>query len=564
MGLTSKTLSTEIWDGAKARVFGRGITPLSLVALFHVLLGVILTYPLILRISDHTIAADQSGDQYQTIWFFWWMKKSLLALQNPYWTDYLYFPHGTGLAYHLSPSTNVFAILLSMVTGSSINSPLVFNLMTLGSFSLCGISAFLLVRQITTSGIAGFLGSILVAGSPYRMWNLNHLNLLSLGWGILAFYFFLRLISQPRVRHALFSASFLVILFYASLSDALFTVVFVIVYSLFNWRRVFQHPFRKLLLKQLFIGGAVAVLLVLPGLWQISVTGSAWDQKWQDLITYSADALAFVVPPSETTAISGWIGSSRVRDSGYAPDAFLGWLLLAAVSLGIVLGRRSKLVELRWLGVAGVFFLLSLGPSLRIGDSVYLDGLMPYRLIYDSIPYLTLSRTPIRFVVLSHLSLVVFVSGLAAFWCAEINKRVRPSESRAILFSVVACSLILIVRIESCPTTIELWHSDIPEVYQDLRSTTSAGSVLELPVRFPGPLHNRYMYWQTVHELKSANGYLTHPSPGATDLLAQISEWDEVTPLRAASLVSLGINVVVIRDPDRPGTEPRLVKLRGR
>jgi hypothetical protein len=530
----------------------------SILAVIYLLLTVAFTFPLVQSLSDHTPAADHSGDQYQTIWFFWWMKKALLSLHNPYWTNDIYFPHGTGLAHHLSPATNVFAWLVSLVTTAPINSPLVFNLLLLSTFAICGLGAYVLIREISGSELAAFLGSVFITFSPYRLWNLNHLNLLSLGWGILAFYFFIRALKTARIQDAVKSVASFTILFYASLSDALFVAVLISVYCLLSWREIMYHSSRSRLLRIIGLGIALSGIAMLPGLWQLRVTGSAWNQNWSDLITYSLDLQCTVVPPANTTTLSQWIGSAHPWDSGHAPDAFLGWTLLVMVMATLLTWRTGR-IRIRWLVLAFVFLILSMGPGLRIGDNVYANGYMPYRFLFESMPYLNLSRTPIRFSVLTQLCLVVFASQGLAVWCQSLSRFWSSKFTRLGTAALASGVVLILLWIEYRPHRIELWPMDVPGVYRTVAANSSITAVLDLPARDAGPAQNRYMYWQTFYDHKSVNGYLTHASPGATTLLDRIKTWDEVDRQRADELKSLGVNAIVIRDPNVLGQEPRLV-----
>lgn len=531
-----------------------------LLGAFHAALGAIFTFPLILNLTTHTPAADQSGDQYQTIWFFWWMKKALLSLQSPYWTTDIYFPYGTGLAYHLSPSTNVFAIALSVITANPINSPLVFNLLLLITFVVCGTGAYLLIREVARNGIIAFWGSIFVSVSPYRLWNLNHLNLLSLGWGLLTFYFFLRLLKSPSSRYVYGVVTSFAILFYASLPDALFVALFVLAYGSIAWREILNRSDLRIRLKHLITAGIFCMLVVLPGLWAVHSTGATWKQDWQDLERFSADATCMIVPPIDTGFLSRWCGCDRERTFACEPEIFLGWLLLTLVSISAVLALKGR-PKFRWLTLAGIFLVLSIGPSLRIGEEAYLRGMLPYRWIQEALPYLSLSRTPMRFVVIVHLCLVVFAAqNMAPCWIWA-RARMKSLRAHRILASAITLILIGVVWMEYSTGSILLWPTPVPIVYHELASDSSISAIVEFPVRFPSYIHNRYMYWQTIHGHKTANGYLTHPSPGASALLDEIKVWDTLGREEAAELKRNGISTILFRAPAAIDQDPRLIRI---
>lgn len=531
-----------------------------LLGLFHLLLAMVFTYPLVLHAEDQTVIADTSGDEYQTMWFFWWMKKALLALQNPYWTNDIYYPGGTGLAYHLSPSTNLMALTVSGLTGAPINSPLVFNVLVFGTFVLIGLASFALIRHVSGSALAAFLGSTLIAVSPYRMLHLNHLNLLSMGWGILSLYFVVRMIEQPRIRYAVLAAICFAVLYYASLSDALMLAMLLVVFTLLSSRAILRHAARGAVIRTGAAAVALSCLMTLPGILQLRSTGSEWETSTRDLTVYSADPGYFVLPLSgparaaHASALGQLAAWGPPGATSGQSEAFLGWGLGIA-SLMTLITTRSR-PKWKWLVLTIVFLVLALGPTLRLWGSLHFVGRMPYEWLRESVPFLELSRTPLRFASLAHLCLTVFASIGMASWCQSIGDRLRMTTARAVLAAAAVVLVAGVAFFEARPLRIELWRAVTHDIYPTMAADSSIRAVLELPIKRPNHFHNRYMYWQTVHGHKLVNGYLTHPSPNADSLLAVIKTWGEVNEAERAFLLSRNINVMVMHAPE--GIEDRV------
>jgi hypothetical protein len=528
-----------------------------LLVLGYAVLGVLFTWPLILQFTTHTPAADESGDQFQTIWFFWWMKKALFVLhQNPYWTNDIYYPYGTGLGYHLSPFSNLLAIAASLLTGAAINSAAVFNALLLLSFVIMGLASFLLIRQVTESPPVAFWGSIFVTVSPYRLWHLNHLNLLSFCWGLLAIHFALRMLKEPCWRFALALIASFGVMFYTCLTGTSFVVLFLAAYVAVNARSLWRHPQRRRVLRMGLFAAVCAVLIALPGLVALHQTDSPWDPSWKGLVLCSAYISDYFVPGAETSLVARWLGLSSGFAPGLSGEIFLGWLLLTAAAVVIIVARRR--VSLRWLVLSLIFAVLSLGPTFKIGEHRLLEGLLPYRWLFEVIPYLSLGRTPGRFAVLTHLCLVIFAAQGPALWLRRPDRTVTTAVRRTALCGLGIVATVIILRVEYTPGSIALSEMTVPGMYHELAADSAIQAVYDGPIAASSQICNRYMYWQTIHGKKEANGYLTHASRDSGKLLERMSRWRKFEQVERAELVASKIDAIVYHEPSG---EVRLIRL---
>ncbi len=539
------------------RGIGGDLRLYALLAVAHFALAALFTQPLIFHAGDYTAAADSSCDQYQTIWFFWWMKRALFELvQNPYWTDAIYYPHGTGLGYHLSPLTNLSAIFVSGTTGVPINSPLIYNILLFASFVVTGLGMFALTRQVTGSTFAALVASIVVAVSPFRIWNLNHLNLLSMGWGIWAIHFALRYLSRPRWRTLLAAVVFFAFIFYSSMTIAAFVILFLLAYVLLKLPTLWRHPQRRRLLRGVLLGLLLTAAVSSLGLWGMHATDSEWNLRWQDAEFYSANVQSFVMPTYAQSVVAQWLGDDPTFGPNVGAQVFLGWILLAAVLVVFVLGRRR--IPRLWLILAGIFLVISLGPSLRVGYHRFFEGLLPFRWLSDYVPYLNLSRTPMRFVVLAHLCLTVYAAHGLAVWISHLRSTTRHRYRLASVLSLSTLLLVAILFVENTGGTTELKIIPVPGLYGEVKYNPSIEAIYEGPITKASCLCNLYMYCQTFHEKKVANGYLTHPSSTARTLLDQITSADSLSTADRRRLAEAGIDAMVYHR----GVEGEVVWLR--
>jgi hypothetical protein len=170
-------------------------------ALLYAALAVWATWPLATGLA-RDVAWDL-GDPVLVIWALAWNCTQLLAILGgdvarigTYFDANIFSPAPHALAY----SEHFFAQALQIlpvyaITGNAI---LCYNLLYLSTFVLSGLGAFLFVRELTGSRLAGFTAGLLFALAPYRFPQSSHLQVLSSQWMPLALYGFRRYFETGR------------------------------------------------------------------------------------------------------------------------------------------------------------------------------------------------------------------------------------------------------------------------------------------------------------------------------------------------------------------------------
>ncbi|MBI5868634.1 MAG: hypothetical protein HZB43_10160 [candidate division Zixibacteria bacterium] len=510
----------------------------------YLLLAIIATRPLLANALHFTPRGSGSGDQCQFIWFFWWTKIALFQLhQSPFWTDVIYFPYGTELAHHSCLFTNMLAILVSSVSGIPINAPLLYNLFVLLSFMVGGLASFALIRYVTGYSLAAFAGSLVFTFSPYFLFHLEHLNLLFLGWGILAIYFSLRFLDSSLWSDLIWAGVFFTIQLYSSLTNAMQVGSFLVLYLLLSVRQIWAHPERGRLIWRGLLGALATIPLALPLLISLKNARAAWPLTWRDSIPRSASLPDFIVP------------SSRMQQPEPG-EVFLGWLILGLALAALLYPAHKS--RRKWAALAGIFLILSLGPSLALGDRVYLDGWLPYRWLYGVVPYFSLSRTPARFVIVAQLCLAVLIGiGFAAV--LSYTQRRIGRLLRMVIISAGEVLLAVAIYVLYIRGPIELSRMDVPAVYEQIKADSTIKVICDLPISEKLQICNWYLYWQTEHCRKAVNGYLAHHSQTATGLIDTIKTWQGFGPAEKALLIADGVDAVVLHDPEK---ESQLIRLK--
>ena len=111
------------------------------ILLIFLLAGVLLSWPTITRISSYV--PGDGGDDPAIVWNLWWVKYALLnAGQNPFKSDFMFFPIGINLVFYTLTVLNaVTALPLTLLLGL----PAASNLHLLFTFTVGGYGMYLLV-----------------------------------------------------------------------------------------------------------------------------------------------------------------------------------------------------------------------------------------------------------------------------------------------------------------------------------------------------------------------------------------------------------------------------------
>jgi hypothetical protein len=170
-------------------------------AALYTLIALWATWPLARGLS-HDVAWDL-GDPVLVIWVLAWNCSQLLAILGgdvsraaTYFDANIFAPATHTLAYSEHFIGQALQVLpVYALTGNAV---LCYNLLYLSTFVLSGLGAFLFVRELTGSRVAGFTAGLLFAFAPYRFPQSSHLQVLSSQWMPLALYGFRRYFDTGR------------------------------------------------------------------------------------------------------------------------------------------------------------------------------------------------------------------------------------------------------------------------------------------------------------------------------------------------------------------------------
>jgi len=454
------------------------------IPLFFLALAALATWPLAVSPGR---APSVRADYFLNLWNFWWVDRALLQGRGSLlWTDYLHYPLGISLARHeLSFVNSIPAAVLARALGDHD----AFKLLLVLHYALAGWFAFLLAREVSGSRAGALLAGILWALAPFHTYYATGLNGSATGFLPLLLFFQVRLWRGGGRASALGFA----------LAAALLAG---------------SHAY------YLVYGVALGLLLVAGGrLWAPETALSDGLRRLAPAVALAALAAGAVAWPLLSASLSG---GAQVYDAGAAtahmaarsndlygylwiggPEellvswpTMLGWTAVAVIAGGLARDRRC----IFWLGLAALFALLSLGPSLHVGRAD--TGLaLPYRLLVRA-PGLQMLRKPDRMIAVVTLAVAV---QLALAWpvLARRLDALRPGSARWLL-PVVA----LLLALELRPAPFATFALERAPLWAELAADESTDALVELPLFGGDGRDGRANLHQLDHEKKIPQGYV--------------------------------------------------------
>jgi hypothetical protein len=305
------------------------------------------------------------------------------------------------------------------------------------------------------------------------------------------------------LRDAGLAALFLVLQAYAELTYASFLLLFVGLAFIWGvYRHISRFTFyssfitRFVLLLLLFTLGITPFLAnMLPDLraeGDFSTSGGGFA----DL--FSADLAGYALPTQLHPVLGGAI-RAVANDSVPRADGsqwpvnkgqhiYLGYTALALVVLGLWRGRAGGLLRKGWIetcfwaAAALLFFLLTLGPSLRVaGHDLGIP--LPFALI-EKLPFFKGNRYPSRYSIM----LLMSVAPLVALGFQMVDRGLRlgrktQNAPRSALHAPQSAFAVLLVLLlfEHLSTPLPLSDLRVPDLYKRVAAQPGDFALLELP-----------------------------------------------------------------------------------
>jgi hypothetical protein len=515
------------------------------VALGMLGLTLVLTWPLVTHLD--TALPSWPGDSFTFLYKIWWFREALGSGQWPLFDPNTYAPFGFDLG-RGEPT------LLNNVPGALIaaiwNEPVAYNLLTILSFVISGLGAYLLGRGLTGSRAAGLLAGVAFAFCAYR-WGqyAGHFQLLGTGWLPLMFYFTERTLKTRRLRDGalaglMFALTALTAWYYAFMAGLLFAL-----YLLVRLLTMRPHAGLRSLLAPAAAGVLVAAVLVVPvALPQLLLyRGGELRHSEKAADSASAAPIDYAIPNPQHP-LWGELPIAAHRNEIFLDSSlYIGLVPFAVGLFAYLIMRRRGITQgslwASWLVVAVTAFVLSLGLTLHDPNGQYMLPLagggvpvpLPGQLLFDYLPLFSSMRAYARFGVMVALAAAVI---LALGWLVFL--RSERFRRRGVFFATAA----LVVMLADLWTAPYVWgwsRVEPTQTAQFLR-TQPRGTIMQMPLESSqsGPA-----FWQvTNYGMPIAYGFDTFEPPEWGPVRDDLEEFPSNPALDA--LKGWGVRYIVV------------------
>jgi hypothetical protein len=506
---------------------------------FYLGMAVAITWPLVSQLTTHLYGAFLT-DATQSARHTWWIKHALQTGQPLFDQSLLGYPDGLSGAWLWANPLEyfpgwLFAFVMPLTAAA--------NLMVLLWLALDGWAMYLLVNRLTGDrhypALVAGLTFMCFPALQSRIYG-GHVGLLAL-WPVPLYLYALQRLDdgagQGASRRWYALAAICFALGMAGNSTLLVYVLLPTAGVVLLARLVERdgHRFRRALIATA-LGGLLALVLLLP----LALETAHTPQYNPDIggsVTYSADLLS-VVSPSFLHPLykhldypGHVLGTNLLEGTGY-----IGIVSGLMAVVAVLTQRRARW----WLLLAGIAWLFSLGPLLKIEDTpltIDVDGFTSYVPlpwgVLQKLPVLAISRTPGRF----NLTVALAVAVMVGYGTETLWGRIRTASGRYLMVAGLMALIFLDTRMFwPMPTT----PAPVPDAVSALAQRDDIRAVFNIP--WNDRLHAKTaLFLQAYHQQPIVAGQFIRDTPVNPARLAVLQG-----TLDPAILDRAGVDVVIL------------------
>lgn len=473
-----------------------------------IILAFIFTYPVIINITTHS--AGDGGDGLQFIWNIWHINKVITqggSIQDIYFTNELFYPYGTSLAFHTLSLTNTLFLGFPLTIFID-NLNLIYNLLFLFNFVLAGFGMYTLIKYLIKDKGIAFVCGFAYAFSPFMMAKgLGYLNFMSIGWIPLFFLYLIKTLKENKYRNVIISTIFLFFLSLACWYYLFYT--FIISFFYFFYILIKKEiTFNKKLLKRLILFIVLFFTFISPFLIPM-ISEYIAGGGYQESIRISSIKPYHYIIPSFLHSFWGEKMSKFITLNIIENLMFLGYFIIL---LSIIYFLKTR-KQIFWLFILILFFIFSLFPNNLL--LVSLIKILPF--------YNVISNTSrFSFGVLFSI-IIIFGYSLEYFipiWKNYFKQKIRIKEKllkEIILFLIFS---IIVFEFISIPYPLFPGSQNIINGFNFVKEKDEIDfKILSLPIN----ANPKELYFQTFHEKKIIGGYTSRTNPNSKENLKKLS-----------------------------------------
>ena len=452
-------------------------------ALGYALVAIAATFPAVLHLRRDVIGGFR--DVWVMLWSNWWFVEAVTRHHtSPYFCPLVWYPFGVHM--HLL-EIRLLPAALFLLTQPLVGLTVAHNVIMMLGLAASGLGVHVLAHYLTRDHFASFVGGVSFCISTYLLATVasGWVHLAHAEWLPLYAWAVLRMADRPTIGRGALAGVLLCLAMHTSWYYGIYLSVFSLTFGLYSLatarRTVLNRGFAKAAgaLCLVFIAGVLPVAA--PSMARTASGHIATEVTMPDV---PAGLVEYVVPMSERLR-------SRAESFSFA-TTYIGYVTLVLAVWGVIRGRGVGL----WLCVAGVSFVLALGPYLNlfVGHEAHVGEYrvpLPDLLLRKVLPFYGMGRNQWR----HHSVFCVAASVLVAFGAQGILGRIGAS-SRARWRAVVG--LVLLLFADACwlgpiPFPLPLSDAQPPVVYAPLVRRRDGYAIMVSPLGY------KALYYQTYH-----------------------------------------------------------------
>lgn len=476
----------------------------------YLLLAIFFTFPLILNFTDSLPGG--SSDAIGGIWYIWFFKNAIFDLhQSPLaQSDLMFYPAG----FNISTGYDTLLVTIISLPLQLIfkNFFVIYNIIIIFNFVFSAYASYLLVKYLTEYKKISFLAGIMFGFSSYMLArSLGHLNLLTTGTIPLFVLLFLKSLKHPSLKNSLFLALSFLLVSLSSWQYGLFSIIFAaasLAFFLFTSKELILNK-KYLINFAIFI--ILSAILVLPfalPMIEGQKNNKIYPPNNLEYVIFSADVIGYLSPTPLNTLFGKFIEKDYFSAlSGNATESalFLGLLEFIFV-IDFLTNRKNKYGKtikenLYWLVLTLIFFILSLGPQLKI-IGFWTPISLPFHFLYKYLPFFNFAKEPARMGIFVILFFIVIFS---IFLKAHLKQKGKQINAILLLFALI----IIAERIE---LPYQVKKIPLPSFYNEIAKEKNDYTILDLPANTRNSQQASYNFYQAFHKKKIAIGALSYTS----------------------------------------------------
>ena len=492
-------------------------------------------FPFTLHINNSFLNV---GDTLYNFWIFNSNLHKLTTHPSDLFNTNIMFPEENTLAYgdHQYPTSLIYGIILILVQ----NKILAYNLLYFLVVAASGFTAYLLVKYLTKSWIAGLISGVFFAFFPYRIHHIAHIQLLQLQWLPLSVLFLFKIFDEQRIKNsllfALFSSLTILSSFYLGF-QLFFIIIILLLFFIGIYKKIYLKKIPFLLLSCFLI-----ILMILPFIipyLEVKLANPGFTRTYEEISSFSGELHTLFIVNGVNFMYDliyrHYLSSILSGGEGW----FTGFLIMIFAFIGFVSAFffkrdvRESIIKFAFSFMFLFLLIMAFGPTLR--SNTALNGMkLPYYFFFKYLPGLKSLRSPSQFALGFTFALCI----LGGFGIKKIIDICKPNALKAVIGGL----LFIMMFFETF--TFPLWPksfdgmTDIPKAYQAI-----AKSEHDILIYDPTLRDAEINYFASYHFKNTPYGLSGYYPENYLKFMKEIEDIRSFSSVR--NLVSLGVNYLI-------------------